>query len=84
MLAILGGLASYYGVRVFFTLTRSSFDRTLFQDRMSSEFGRLKFSDTDDFTDTMIIAYAYDEKQPRFYSKYYALKDKYLYDIPYY
>jgi hypothetical protein len=51
---------------------------------MSSEFGRLKFSDTDDFTDTMIIAYAYDEKQPRFYSKYYALKDKYLYDIPYY
>jgi len=40
-------------------------------------------ADTENNTDSMIIAYAYDEQVPRFYSKYYAGSNSYLYDIPY-
>lgn len=50
---------------------------------MTSELGRFKISDSANGTDSMIISYAYDEQEPKFFSRYFAKKNTYLYDIPY-
>ena len=72
ILAALVGIASYFVVNIFYDIMKSGYDRTVFQREMASNLGRFKISDAANGTDSMIISYAYDEQEPKFYSKYYA------------
>lgn len=83
ILAALMAIGSYYGVNLFYNIMKSNYDRTVFQQQMGSELGRFSISDAANGTDSMIISYAYNEQMPKFFSKYYATKNSYLYDIPY-
>jgi hypothetical protein len=47
---------------------------------LAEKFGRFKM--TDSFTDeAILIGYAYNQQQPRFYSKFESLRNPYIYDI---
>jgi len=83
ILAALIAIGSYYGVNLFYNIMKSNYDRTVFQEQLASNLGRFSISDAANGTDSMIISYAYDEQKPKFFSKYYATKNSYLYDIPY-
>lgn len=74
------GVACSQYLPTFYDLMKASFDRTILTSILADRLGRYRVTDisTDEM---MLISYAYDEQQPRFYSEHFAKKNPYLYDL---
>jgi len=75
------GVVAYVGTSFGYKLTISGYDRAMLSELLAEKFTRFKISDTPSAVEMMIVSYAYDENEPRLYSKYFAAKNKYVYDI---
>jgi len=77
---ILGAVFGYYIPITVYYLGTSNYDRTTIDFYLKSFFGHAKISDI--LTDEcLIVSYSYNAHEPRFYSKYEAKRDKYVYDV---
>ena len=77
---IVFGVAIYFGGTLTYDLTKNTYDRTELQNLLATDFARFKISDT--ATDeSLLISYAYNSREPRFYSKHYAKNNSYKYDV---
>lgn len=84
IIAVLGliifGVAAYFLTLVIFNIAKPSLDRTHLQDSLALKFARFKISET--YTDeAMLISYAYNQQQPRFYTKFEAERNPYIFDV---
>ena len=59
---------------------KASFDRTTLSEILANRLGRYRVTEVE-ANEMMLISYAYDEQQPRFYSKAFANKYPYLIDL---
>ena len=79
VVAIIFGIATYFATMFTYGIIKASFDRTPLNQVLNKKLSRFKVSDVAT-SEMMIISYAYDDQEPRFYSKYFAKDNPYIYN----
>lgn len=79
-LAIFGALVSGIVVYGIYFTTDSSYDRSDFTEFVKSQFGTHKFESAIT-SELMIVAYAYNKREPRFYTKHTAKTNPEIFDV---
>lgn len=62
------GIGAYFLTTVLYEFTKTALDRNLLLNVLSKKFARFKISQPGT-NELLLISYAYDERQPRFYCK---------------
>jgi patatin-like phospholipase/acyl hydrolase len=77
-------LGYYLGTKLpaaYVKLTHADYNRYYLDNSMNATFGEFKISEV--ISDEMlIVAYDYNSEEPRFFSKYFAMLDPFIYDVP--
>jgi patatin-like phospholipase/acyl hydrolase len=78
--AILGILIGMIIPKLIYKVNSAMYDRKGLEEILEGYLGGVKFAET--ATDeVMIVAYDYNSQEPRFFSKYMAKKDPFIYDV---
>ena len=77
---LISGIITYYALPYLYSILKNTYDQTLLQNALSSKLSRSKISEVG-VNETFLVSYAYDEHEPRFYSKYNAKKDESIFDL---